>query len=48
MMPRLADAVLVVVSHRASDADLSATVADLQALPFVREVSSVLRVEGEQ
>ncbi len=42
------DAVLVVVSHRASDADLSATVADLQALPFVREVSSVLRVEGEQ
>ncbi len=42
------DAVLVVVSHSASDADLSATVADLQALPFVREVSSVLRVEGDQ
>ncbi len=42
------DAVLVVVSHRASDADLAATVANLQALAFVREVVSVLRVEGDQ
>ena len=41
------DAQLVVVSHRASDADLSATVATLQGLANVREVSSVMRVEGE-
>ncbi len=42
------DAQLVVVSHRASDADLAAIVATLQSLPSVREVSSVMRVEGEQ
>ena len=42
------DAQLVVVSHRASDADLSATVATLQGLANVREVSSVMRVEGDQ
>ena len=42
------DAQLVVVSHRASDADLAATVATLQNLANVREVSSVMRVEGEQ
>jgi homoserine dehydrogenase len=41
------DAQLVVVSHRASDADLSATVATLQGLANVREVSSVMRVEGD-
>ena len=41
------DAQLVVVSHRASDADLSATVAALQEMPNVRRVSSVMRVEGE-
>ncbi|HNI69872.1 MAG TPA: homoserine dehydrogenase [Marmoricola sp.] len=41
------DAQLVVVSHRASDADLSATVAALQEMPNVRQVSSVMRVEGE-
>jgi homoserine dehydrogenase len=41
------DAQLVVVSHRASDADLAATVATLQGLANVREVSSVMRVEGE-
>ena len=41
------DAQLVVVSHRASDADLSATVKHLQSLANVREVSSVMRVEGE-
>ena len=42
------DAQLVVVSHRASDADLSATVKNLQSLANVREVSSVMRVEGDQ
>src|SRR6476469_1544888 len=42
------DAQLVVVSHRASDADLSATVKHLQSLANVREVSSVMRVEGDQ
>ncbi len=41
------DAQLVVVSHRASDADLAATVEELRAMSFVREVSSVMRVEGE-
>jgi homoserine dehydrogenase len=41
------DAQLVVVSHRASDAALSATVAELRTMPEVREVSSVMRVEGE-
>ena len=41
------DAQLVVVSHRASDADLAATVEELRAMSYVREVSSVMRVEGE-
>lgn len=41
------DAQLVVVTHRAKDADLSATVQDLQGMSIVREVSSVMRVEGE-
>jgi homoserine dehydrogenase len=41
------DAQLVVVSHRASDADLAATVVTLQGLANVREVSSVMRVEGD-
>jgi len=41
------DAQLVVVSHRASDADLSATVETLRAMPNVRDVSSVMRVEGD-
>jgi homoserine dehydrogenase len=41
------DAMLVVVSHRASDADLAATVEELRAMSYVREVSSVMRVEGE-
>ncbi|MCW2758926.1 MAG: hom [Nocardioidaceae bacterium] len=40
------DAQLVVVSHRASDADLAATVEDLRAMAYVRDVSSVMRVEG--
>ncbi|HET8561915.1 MAG TPA: homoserine dehydrogenase [Marmoricola sp.] len=41
------DAQLVVVSHRAKDADLSATVETLRAMPNVRDVSSVMRVEGD-
>ncbi len=41
------DATLVVVTHRAPDAALAATVADLRALPMVRSVASVLRVEGD-
>ena len=38
---------LVVVTHRARDAALSATVGDLRELACVRAVTSVLRVEGE-
>jgi homoserine dehydrogenase len=41
------DAQLVVVSHRATDAQLSATVAQLEEMAIVREVTSVMRVEGE-
>ena len=40
------DAQLVVVSHSASDADLSATVESIRRMAFVRDVSSVMRVEG--
>jgi homoserine dehydrogenase len=43
---RGADAQLVVVSHDATDAQLSRTVDRLRALTCVREVSSVMRVEG--
>ncbi len=41
------EAQLVVVSHRASDAALSATVESLRTMDFVHEVSSVMRVEGD-
>ena len=41
------DAQLVVVSHRASDADLAATVETLRGMANVRDVSSVMRVEGD-
>jgi homoserine dehydrogenase len=44
---RGADAQLVVVSHQATDAQLSATVAALREMDIVREVTSVMRVEGE-
>jgi homoserine dehydrogenase len=44
---READAQLVIVTHRASDAALSATVEALRELDAVREVTSVMRVEGE-
>jgi homoserine dehydrogenase len=40
------DAQLVVVSHEASDAQLSATVEELRTMDTVREVTSVMRVEG--
>jgi len=40
------DAQLVVVSHRATDAQLSATVDQLRAMDMVREVTSVMRVEA--
>ncbi|MFD1861018.1 homoserine dehydrogenase [Aeromicrobium camelliae] len=40
------DAQLVVVTHEAEDAALSATVADVRELDMVRGVSSVMRVEG--
>ena len=44
---RGAGAQLVVVTHRARDAALSATVEDLQELACVQAVTSVMRVEGE-
>ncbi len=44
---RGADAQLVVVSHRASDAQLRATVEHLATQDYVREVTSVMRVEGD-
>ncbi len=40
------DAQLVVVSHSATDAQLSATVEQLRGMEIVREVTSVMRVEG--
>ncbi len=39
-------ATLVIVTHRAPDAALSATIARLREMPVVRAVTSVLRVEG--
>jgi homoserine dehydrogenase len=44
---RGADAQLVVVSHTATDAQLAATVEQLRAMDIVREVTSVMRVEGD-
>jgi homoserine dehydrogenase len=38
---------LAIVTHEARDAALAATISDLQALPVVRAVVSVMRVEGE-
>lgn len=45
--PGSAGAQLVVVTHEATDAQLSATVADLGQSTLVREVTSVMRVEGQ-
>jgi homoserine dehydrogenase len=42
------EALLVIVTHEARDADLAATVLELLALPVVRAVASVMRVEGEE
>ena len=44
---RGADAQLVLVTHRARDAALSATVQALRGLDVVRQVTSVMRVEGD-
>jgi homoserine dehydrogenase len=41
------DASLVIVTHTATDAALAATVADLHSLDVVRDVASVMRVEGD-
>jgi homoserine dehydrogenase len=41
------DATLVIVTHTATDAALAATVDDLRSLDVVRDVASVMRVEGE-
>ncbi|MCU1670485.1 MAG: hom [Blastococcus sp.] len=41
-------AALVIVTHSAPDAALSATIAALRDMPAVRDVTSVLRVEGLQ
>ena len=41
------DALLIIVTHEARDADLAATVDEITALPVVRAVASVMRVEGE-
>lgn len=43
---RDADAQLVVVSHESTDAQLAATVEMLRGMDIVREVTSVMRVEG--
>ncbi len=42
------EAQLVVVSHRALDSDLSATVDSLRGMEEVHDISSVMRVEGDQ
>jgi homoserine dehydrogenase len=42
------DAQLVVVSHEATDAQLSTTVEGLRGMDIVREVTSVMRVEGAE
>ncbi len=39
---------LVIVTHTARDAARAATVRELEALPIVRAVASVMRVEGEE
>lgn len=44
---RAADAKLVIVTHRATDAALSETVEALRRMDVVSEVTSVMRVEGE-
>jgi homoserine dehydrogenase len=45
---RGSEAQLVIVTHEARDAALAATISELSALPMVRAVASVMRVEGEE
>jgi homoserine dehydrogenase len=45
---RATDASLVIVTHAAPDAALRSTVDKIAGLPVVREVLSVMRVEGEE
>ncbi|MGX7824668.1 homoserine dehydrogenase [Actinokineospora sp. 24-640] len=45
---RAVDASLVIVTHSAPDAALRSTVDKIAGLPFVNEVVSVMRVEGEE
>ncbi|RKT57294.1 homoserine dehydrogenase [Saccharothrix australiensis] len=45
---RVDDASLVIVTHAATDAALRSTVDKIGGLPAVREVVSVMRVEGEE
>ncbi|MGW4110168.1 homoserine dehydrogenase [Actinosynnema sp. NPDC004786] len=45
---RVDDASLVIVTHAATDAALRSTVDKIGGLPVVREVVSVMRVEGEE
>ncbi|MEO6089379.1 MAG: homoserine dehydrogenase, partial [Umezawaea sp.] len=45
---RVDDASLVIVTHAASDAALRSTVDKIGNLPVVRDVVSVMRVEGEE
>ena len=42
------EAQLVIVTHEARDAALAATISELSAMPMVRAVASVMRVEGEE
>jgi homoserine dehydrogenase len=42
------EAQLVIVTHRAPDGALSATIEGLRDLEIVREVASVMRVEGDE
>jgi homoserine dehydrogenase len=44
---RGAEAILVVATHAATDAALASTVEELRKLDIVREVTSVMRVEGD-
>jgi homoserine dehydrogenase len=45
---RIEDASLVIVTHAATDAALRSTVDKIGGLPVVRDVVSVMRVEGEE
>ena len=40
------DAEVTIVTHRATEGELKATVASLKAMDMVNKISSVIRVEG--